>query len=268
MRRWIAPLLMLTLAACGDTDEDGLSNSREKKLGTDPESWDSDNDGASDLREVDTLTTDPLNPDSDADGYPDGAEDQAGSDPLDATSKIYQGGWPFYGNKDDIVDPGWDAGNGEGKTLPRFAFVDQFGDTVDIYDFAFHGKPIILDLSETRCYWCHEAGDMLEGEPSDFDGYEYPRLKDLVDNGDIYWVTVIDGYYPQANDPHGAAEDWSEQYPNPMIPVLVDEDEELSGWMDVQGVPTMFLIGEDMKVLNNSDYYTDIWDDVLEMFPE
>lgn len=257
------------LGACKDTDNDGLKNGKEKRLGTDPNAADSDGDYASDLREVDILGTDPLEPDSDGDGYFDGHEDQAGTDPLDVSSVIYQGGWPYNPRKSDIVDPGWDGDNGRGDTLPHFAWLDQFGDVVDIYDFAFQGKPIILDLSQYRCYWCHEAGDLLEGESTDFDGYPYFALKEIVEEGDVYWVTVIDGdYQTPSRDPADAHEDWYELYDHPDIPVLLDADEELFDWMDGDGVPTMFLINEDMTVEVNSKNYTDTWDEVLDLFAE
>jgi hypothetical protein len=60
-------------ATPADSDGDGLSDSRERDLGTDPTVADTDGDGLADGREVD-LGTDPLAPDSDADGLADGRE--------------------------------------------------------------------------------------------------------------------------------------------------------------------------------------------------
>ncbi|MEM9478414.1 MAG: hypothetical protein AAGA58_02000 [Verrucomicrobiota bacterium] len=57
-----------------DTDGDGLSNTEEAALGTDPEDRDTDNDGLNDNREVNTTNTDPLDADSDDDGLDDGDE--------------------------------------------------------------------------------------------------------------------------------------------------------------------------------------------------
>ncbi len=57
-----------------DSDGDGLLDSEEVKLGTDPYDPDTDKDGLSDGEEVKTYKTDPLNPDSDWDGLKDGAE--------------------------------------------------------------------------------------------------------------------------------------------------------------------------------------------------
>jgi outer membrane protein OmpA-like peptidoglycan-associated protein len=57
-----------------DKDKDGLTNSQEDDLGTDPENADTDGDGLKDGEEFMTYNTDPLKADSDGDGLNDGAE--------------------------------------------------------------------------------------------------------------------------------------------------------------------------------------------------
>lgn len=57
-----------------DSDNDGLLDSQEEELGTDPYDPDSDDDGLSDGEEINTHRTDPLNPDTDLDALLDGAE--------------------------------------------------------------------------------------------------------------------------------------------------------------------------------------------------
>ncbi len=57
-----------------DSDGDGLVNSREIELGTDPTKADTDGDELSDGSEVNQFGTNPLNPDSDGDGLSDGEE--------------------------------------------------------------------------------------------------------------------------------------------------------------------------------------------------
>jgi hypothetical protein len=87
---WGAPVLPQ------DTDQDGLPDSFEADIGTDPLLADSDADGLTDYEEVawdrDVSgyepggDTDPLNSDTDGDGVNDGDEVAAGTDPLDNTS--------------------------------------------------------------------------------------------------------------------------------------------------------------------------------------
>jgi hypothetical protein len=57
-----------------DSDGDGLTDSEEIAIGTDPNDPDSDDDGLEDGYEYDTLHTDPTSWDSDGDGLPDGYE--------------------------------------------------------------------------------------------------------------------------------------------------------------------------------------------------
>jgi len=57
-----------------DTDGDGLTNSEEAQIGTDPLNPDTDGDGLGDGEEVKTFATNPLVPDTDGDGLGDGDE--------------------------------------------------------------------------------------------------------------------------------------------------------------------------------------------------
>jgi len=74
--RWGAHVKPVYAVAGGDVDSDGdgLLDSREADLGTDPYNPDTDEDGLSDGEEVEHYHTDPLNPDSDLDALKDGAE--------------------------------------------------------------------------------------------------------------------------------------------------------------------------------------------------
>jgi outer membrane protein OmpA-like peptidoglycan-associated protein len=57
-----------------DDDSDGLTNTQELTMGTDPEDPDTDTDGLKDGEEMRRYKTDPLNTDSDGDGLTDGDE--------------------------------------------------------------------------------------------------------------------------------------------------------------------------------------------------
>ncbi len=65
-----------------DSDADGILDNEEKKIGTNPKSWDTDKDGLGDYQEVNIYGTDPLDPDSDGDGMNDGKEVKRGRNPL------------------------------------------------------------------------------------------------------------------------------------------------------------------------------------------
>jgi len=65
-----------------DSDQDGLSDSKEIEIGTNPARVDTDFDGLSDREEVEIYKTDPASADTDRDGYLDGVEVENGYNPL------------------------------------------------------------------------------------------------------------------------------------------------------------------------------------------
>lgn len=71
----------LLLDAIRDTDNDGLTDEEEKRLGTDWQAADTDGDGLFDRQEIRIYATDPLNVDSDNDGYSDWDEVENGYNP-------------------------------------------------------------------------------------------------------------------------------------------------------------------------------------------
>ena len=87
-----APVQLIVLDP--DEDEDGLSYSLERLLGTDHLKWDSDGDGLSDGQEYQLTKTNPLASDSDGDGVPDNVEIAQRSDPNDPGDKPSAGGKP------------------------------------------------------------------------------------------------------------------------------------------------------------------------------
>ena len=64
-----------------DSDADGLSDEKEKSLGTNPNEKDTDHDNLGDYQEANVYGTDPNNPDTDNDGVSDGDEVKRGLNP-------------------------------------------------------------------------------------------------------------------------------------------------------------------------------------------
>jgi hypothetical protein len=91
---------------------------------------DADGDGLLDSEEV-TLGSDPALADSDGDGYEDGAEFDANTDPTDSADKPYQAGWQIDACRNDIESSGSEVGD----VAADFGLGDQFGETVHLYDF-------------------------------------------------------------------------------------------------------------------------------------
>ena len=98
-----------------DEDGDGLLNSEEAELGTDPN-----------------------NPDSDEDGHLDGAEANVGFDPLDDDDHPYLGNYPISRCDPEASGTGYAVGD----VSHDFELEDQHGETVKLSDFC--GNVVVL----------------------------------------------------------------------------------------------------------------------------
>jgi thiol-disulfide isomerase/thioredoxin len=272
-------LVGVGLTGC-DSDGDGLSNSEEETLGTDPNLADTDGDGLDDAAEVeagtdpldedsddDTLSdgeeadlgTDANNSDSDGDGYPDGLEVEMGSDPMDAESCINTGCWPYNPTKDDIENPGYEGKNKVGKIIPRFVGPDQFGDDIELYDFGNQGKLTILDMSASWCYYCKEMAKWLEYDTNNYydqNNFGYEAIRESIADGTVQWVTVLGQNNNSGLPTKNTVKSWYNKYPHEKIPVLADLDNSLVNWWGIAGWPSFILLDENMEILDNGNYNT------------
>jgi hypothetical protein len=234
------------LVPSGDEDEDGLTNGEETALGTNPKDPDSDNDGYSDLEEV-----------------------TADSDPNDASSVIYKGGWPYNIDKEVLEETASDKNPTTGEQIPAFVFVDQFGDEVNIYDFAGQGKPILLDIGSPYCLACKSYaayisdGDLQhltyksgakEGQPLSYWKDKYAQIYDLVNSGELIWLTILslpEGLEDDYEITQQMCTDWSELYPHPLVPVLADAGGAFREYLGANGTPAFYILDDQMVLLNH-----------------
>jgi hypothetical protein len=248
-------LLAVFLAGCGSDPAPPPS--------ADPDA-DADGDYLSDAAEA-VLGTDPHNPDTDGDGYLDGDEVLEGTDPLDPESRIYRGGWPYQRFKDDIPDPGFDGTAAVDSVVPRLVGIDQFGDLVDLYDFAGHGKKMVIDLSASWCAACRDMAQWLDGETSASIDPGYATIPERVASGEIFWVTIL---FEDASGSPADATDvtvWYDAYPNPHVAVIADDDRALSNWFWPGAYPALFVVDETMALRVYDRYdYTPALDALLE----
>jgi len=266
-------LVLAGLIACSaaDSDDDGLSNSREAELGTNPDKADTDSDGLDDRNEI-KLGTDPLVNDTDGDGLLDGDEGPAGADPLivdtdgdgytdrdevftghspaDPKDRIYKANWPYFFEKDTLTGGALDKPIKEGKTVGHLIGKDWNGDDVDLWDFHNADKPIIVDVSAQWCPPCNDLAKWLHNDPNVAPAYDayWPGIREAVENGDVYWVTILTEQ--QSGDPAvlETSQQWHGVYPDKPIPVIADHQEEMESYLQLQYFPTVFLLQPDLTV--------------------
>lgn len=241
-----------------DNDGDGLTNAEEEEFGSDPENADSDGDGLDDFEERE-LGSDPNITDSDGDGYSDFDEVEVGSDPTDEDDRIYVGNWPYQPEKDSFNGPTKkpDASNAMGELFLRDQLLDQFGDEVDLYDFAGQGKYIAIDISAMWCPPCNNLAAAISGNPADGGGWGSAAQK--VHDEDIFWITILyennSSRLPSQED----LEDWYQSYPDDKVPVLADNGaQDFSSLYLGNGVPTILILDENMEIISgptSADHY-------------
>jgi thiol-disulfide isomerase/thioredoxin len=234
----------------GDTEADTDSQEGETEGGT--EEPDTDQDGLTDAEEAD-LGTDPTKKDTDADNYWDSWELLEGTDPLDVGSRIYTGFWPYNPDKDALVQGTWDAASTTvGSQFPRQTFLDQHGDSVELYDFANFtindtGEPayFIIDMSAQWCGPCHNMAEWMSGaDTPDTAGLQqiYPSVREKVHKLRIWWITII--VENQAGGPPGLndSQSWFGIHQDPYIPILVDETQQVRNTYGGGSYPFFFLL--------------------------
>ena len=138
----------------------------------------------------------------------------------------YKGGWPVNLKSNEIIDSGFELpcpgpigcdcvdnndcdnqncrshpkGNycvpKKGDILPRFEGLDQFGESVDIYDFANQGKILMIELSAGWCSPCNDLSAWLTTNDSKIKENrwwkdQYLPIRDMVENGKVQLINIM-----------------------------------------------------------------------------
>jgi thiol-disulfide isomerase/thioredoxin len=140
--------------------------------------------------------------------------------------------------------------------MPRFNAVDQFGENVDLYDFANQGKMILIELSATWCSPCNDLASWLATNDQKIRGNRwwndrYLPIRDMIENNEIFLVNFLfEGTERKTTATHDDVVAWYNNYPDPNVPVLTDDNRYLHSWIKPTGLPCIFLVDENMRLIN------------------
>ena len=170
LRPWCGAALLVSLAACGGGDDDGLR----------PTEDDRDGDGLSNVEEA-YLGSNPDAADTDRDGWNDGDEVEQNTDPLNGFDHPYTGGWAIAPCRGDLQG----NGNGVGNVAYNFSLMDQHGEPVRLHDFC--DRSIVLASGAEWCEPCIREATFLANK---FNEYRDDGLMVITLLGeDVYNVT-------------------------------------------------------------------------------
>ena len=145
----------------------------------------------------------------------------------------------------------------KGTIFPRYNLIDQYGEDVDVYDFAGHGKLIVIEFSTSWCKPCKELaawfayGD-IQITKNQWWMSEYDIIKNLVHNDRIYFINIQiqDAYKEPAS--LFSVEDWFQEYPDEKVPILRDSDYNVRDWVRITGYPTVIVLNDKMEIVQFS----------------
>lgn len=131
----------------------------------------------------------------------------------------------------DLLGEGW----GPGQIAPDFRLMDQFGDTVSLWQF--HGQVVLLDISTIWCAPCQELARHTEATWQDYrdQGFIYLTvLQEDVEGGPVELEDILA---------------WVDLF-GISAPVLEDSTKAATGSAIKQGIfPAVLIIGRDLRVI-------------------
>ena len=149
--------------------------------------------------------------------------------------------------------------------FPRWAAVDQYGETVDFYDFMNQGRLVVIESEVAGKF--NESGNAFgaflatgdptsttENAPNPVDGYgfwqdHFDAVYDMIMNDEVYWIRVLHNANCEANPPSQAdAAAWHEEWPNSKILNVPDSECRVSPYVGT-GWPRLDLLDENLHFL-------------------
>ena len=123
---------------------------------------------------------------------------------------------------------------------------------------ANQGKMILIELSAAWCSPCNDLANWLAKNDQKITENpwwkdRYFPIRDMIVNGEISLINFMFEGKDKANKVTATPKDvteWYNKYPDPHVPVLADEYRFLHTWVKPTGLPCIFLVDENMRLIN------------------
>ena len=129
--------------------------------------------------------------------------------------------------------------------------LDQHGDDFELFDFAYQGKPIFVDISAEWCGPCNDFSSFLSGSDANaFGSSEGWRVfRQRLNEERFYLITILMQDSRRQPSDLATLQRWDGRYPNEHIPVVSDPGYQMgasNGVIQPAGIPSGSLLGEEM----------------------
>lgn len=143
--------------------------------------------------------------------------------------------WPTYDDKDSLGDPDTAALHPiNGAAVPRLRTLDQFGDPVDLYDFAGSEVPVVVQFVYPGDDGVsQDLGQLLSDGTGPLASGSLGPLPSAVANNELFYVRIIS---VKSLSTGGLATEadltrWNEEFPRDDSPLLLDQDAEFFNYV-------------------------------------
>jgi len=143
----------------------------------------------------------------------------------------------------------------KGDVFPNFRLIDQFGNPVELYDFANQGQWVIVEMAAAWCPGCNDlAAWFASGDTTVMARAwwkpEFDAVRDLVASGKVRLVTVL---YQGSTKAWATPEDvavWAGKYKHDDVAVVADSEKLVHSWVKPTGIPAVVVLNEKMEVVS------------------
>ena len=115
---------------------------------------------------------------------------------------------------------------------------------------------ILLELSAAWCSPCSDLASWLTTndlriKENPWWKDSYLPIRDLIGSGEVQLINIMfEGKEKKTTATFEDILSWHSKYPDPNVPILLDEYRIMHSWVKPTGLPCIFLVDENMRLIN------------------